>query len=203
MKKTLTTVMVVFVFIAGVLIGDMMNIDLFKKEEPKYDLKIMEEQIEGIWEMAALEYRYKTDAKYDGGARQAFGIDIPLTSKSMLVYYEGIVKLGSDLADLKIDLNKAANKAVVYVPHSEILSHEIDEDTWEVLDVDNGLFNKVTPQDNSEFVKKQKKNMEKEIGESDLFKQADEKTADRLTTFLKMEYPELKVEVKFIEEDEK
>lgn len=203
MKKTMKRIILIaaaiVLFLAGVAAADILNLDLLSKKETKvnYNIKIMEEQLSEISQLATLEYRYKADAKYDGGARQAFGWDIPLTSKSMLVYYEGIVKVGPDLADIDVDLNQAANKLTITLSHSKILSHEIDQDTWEVLDVDNGLFNRVTPEDNSEFVKAQKSKMEKEIAESDLLAQADEKAVNQIEQFVKVAYPQLAAQVIF------
>lgn len=198
-KKVFMLAVAIVLFVAGAAAADILNLDLLSKKEAKanYDIKIMEEQLSEISQLATVEYRYKADAKYDGGARQAFGWDIPLTSKSMLVYYEGVVKVGPDLANMDVDLNQAADKLTITLSHSKILSHEIDQDTWEVLDVDNGLFNRVTPEDNSEFVKAQKEKMEQEIAESDLLAQADEKAVGQMEQFVKVTYPDLKAQVVF------
>lgn len=198
MKKVLAAAVMLACFVVGIITADIMNLDFFSKEKVKYDIKLIGKQVTEISEIATVEYRYKGDAIYDGGARKLFGKDIPLTSKSMLVYYEGIVKMGSDLSAIHVDLNEHSGKLAVTIPHSKILSHELDEDTWEVLDVDNGLFNRVTPQDNGEFVKEQKHRMEQEISKSDLSKQADEKTVKQLKSFLKMTYPELEIQVLFV-----
>lgn len=199
MKRTIMIAAAIVLFAAGALAADALNLDFISKKEAKanYNIKIMEEQLSDISQLATLEYRYKADAKYDGGARQAFGWDIPLTSKSMLVYYEGIVKAGPDLADIDVDLNQAAGRLKITLSHSKILSHEIDQDTWEVLDVDNGLFNRVTPEDNSEFVKAQKRKMEQEIAESDLLAQADERAVKQMEQFVKVTYPQLQAQVVF------
>lgn len=198
-KKVFMLAVAIVLFVAGAAAADILNLDLLSKKEAKanYDIKIMEEQLSEISQLATLEYRYKADAKYDGGARQAFGWDIPLTSKSMLVYYEGVVKVGPDLANMDVDLNQAADKLTITLSHSKILSHEIDQDTWEVLDVDNGLFNRVTPEDNSEFVKAQKEKMEQEIAESDLLAQADEKAVKQMEQFVTVTYPQLTAQVVF------
>lgn len=197
MKKILAAAVMIVCFAAGMITADIMNLNFFSKEEIHYDIKLIGKQVTEISEMATLEYRYKGDATYDGGARKVFGKDIPLTSKSMLVYYEGVVKMGSDLSSVDVKLNAQSDKLTITIPHSKILSHEIDEDTWEVLDVDNGLFNRVTPEDNGEFVKEQKHKMEQQIDKSDLSKQADKKTVKQITNFLKMTYPKLEVQVLF------
>lgn len=195
--KNSAMVILFIIFLVGVVVGDYLDFDFLSKEEPKYDIDLIETQITEISELATLEYRYKGNAEYDGGAKQALGINIPFTSKSMLVYYEGIVKIGTDLSTIDVKLDVEAEKLTVTVPHSKILSHEIDMDSWEVLDVKNGLFNNVTPEDNAEFIKTQKNNMEKEISESEMLAEADDKTKNQLISFVQVTYPELEVEVKF------
>ncbi len=196
-KANVAKILIFIIFLAGVVVGDYLDLDFLSREEPKYDLTLIEEQISEVSELATLQYQYKGNAEYDGGAKQALGINIPFTSKSMLVYYEGTVKIGTDLSNIKIDLAEEESKLTITVPHSKILSHEIDMDSWEVLDVKNGLFNSVTPEDNAEFIKTQKNNMEKEINESEMLAGADEKTKSQLTSFVQVTYPDLQVEVKF------
>ena len=201
--KSAATTILLIIFLVGVVIGDYLDLDFLSKDEPKYDMALIETQITEISELASLEYRYKGDATYDGGAKKALGISIPFTSKSMLVYYEGIVKIGTDLSKVDINLDIEAEIIHIKVPRSEILSHEIDMDSWQVLDVKNGLFNSVTPEDNAEFVKVQKNNMEKEINESDLLDQADEKTKNQLVSFIKVTYPDLEVTVEVEKSNDK
>ena len=193
-KSAAVTIMFI-IFLVGIVIGDYLDLDFLSKEEPKYDSTLIETQITEISELATLEYRYKGNVEYDGGAKQALGINIPFTSKSMLVYYEGIVKIGTDFAAIDVDLDIEAETLKIKIPHSKILSHEIDMDSWEVLDVKNGLFNSVTPEDNAEFIKTQKNNMEKEISESELLAEADEKAKTQLVSFMQVTYPDLEVEV--------
>ena len=188
------------IFLVGVVVGDYLDFDFLSKEEPKYDATLIEEQISEISELATLEYRYKTNAQYDGGAKKALGINIPFTSKSMLVYYEGIVKIGTDLSGADIKLNAEAETLDIKVPASKILSHEIDMDSFEVLDVKNGLFNNVTPEDNAEFIKTQKNKMEADILETDMLSEANEKTKNQLVSFMQVTYPDLVVNVEFVEE---
>lgn len=198
-KTRSTAITLLFIiFLVGVVVGDYLDLDFLSKNEPKYDMKLIESQITEISEFATLEYRYKGDATYDGGAKKALGINIPFTSKSMLVYYEGIVKIGTDLSTIDISLDEEAEKLTVTVPHSKILSHEIDMDSWEVLDVNNGLFNRVTPEDNAEFIKVQKNNMEEEINKGELLAEADEKTKTQLVSFVQVTYPDLEVVVEFV-----
>lgn len=196
-RKIIVTILVLVAFIVGAAASDMLDFDFLPLDKATYDMELLKEQITEISEMATLEYRYSGKATYEGESLKLFGKNVPFTSKSMIVYYEGIIKLGSDLSGIEIEPGEERDQLIVTIPHSKILSHEIDEDTWEVLDVKNGLFNRVTLEDNGEFVKQQKKNREKEVNKSDLPDQADEKMVSQLTGFLTMAYPDIQVEVKF------
>lgn len=198
--KSAATTILFIIFLVGVVVGDYLDFDFLSKEEPKYDMTLIEEQINEISELATLEYRYKGNAEYDGGAKKALGINIPFTSKSMLVYYEGTIKIGTDLSGAEVKLDVEAETLDIKVPSSKILSHEIDMDSWEVLDVKNGLFNSVTPEDNAEFIKTQKNNMEEEILQGEMLGEADEKTKAQLISFIQVTYPDLVVNVEFVEE---
>ena len=198
--KSAAMTILFIIFLVGVVVGDYLDFDFLSKDEPKYDATLIEEQISEISELATLEYRYKGNAEYDGGAKKALGISIPFTSKSMLVYYEGTIKIGTDLSGVDIKLDVEAETLDIKVPTSKILSHEIDMDSWEVLDVKNGLFNSVTPEDNAEFIKTQKNTMEEDILETDMLSEANEKTKNQLVSFIQVTYPDLQVNVEFIEE---
>lgn len=198
--KSAAMTILFIIFLVGVVVGDYLDFDFLSKDEPKYDATLIEEQISEISELATLEYRYKGNAEYDGGAKKALGISIPFTSKSMLVYYEGTIKIGTDLSGVDIKLDVEAETLDIKVPTSKILSHEIDMDSWEVLDVKNGLFNSVTPEDNAEFIKTQKNSMEADILETDMLSEANEKTKNQLVSFIQVTYPDLQVNVEFIEE---
>lgn len=198
--KSAAMTILFIIFLVGVVVGDYLDFDFLSKDEPKYDATLIEEQISEISELATLEYRYKGNAEYDGGAKKALGLSIPFTSKSMLVYYEGTIKIGTDLSGVDIKLDVEAETLDIKVPTSKILSHEIDMDSWEVLDVKNGLFNSVTPEDNAEFIKTQKNNMEEDILETDMLSEANEKTKNQLVSFIQVTYPDLQVNVEFIEE---
>lgn len=198
--KSAAMTILFIIFLVGVVVGDYLDFDFLSKDEPKYDATLIEEQISEISELATLEYRYKSNAKYDGGAKKALGISIPFTSKSMLVYYEGTIKIGTDLSGTDIKLDIEAETLDIKVPTSKILSHEIDMDSWEVLDVKNGLFNSVTPEDNAEFIKTQKNNMEADLLETDMLSEANEKTKNQLVSFVQVTYPDLQVNIEFIEE---
>lgn len=197
LKRIFVVLLLLVAFVGGAVCADALNMDFLSKSKNTYNMEILKEQITEISEMASLEYDYEADFSYNGSAKKIFSFEIPFSSKSMKVFYRGTIKMGSDLSGLDVKMNEDNTKLVITIPHSKILSHEIDNDSWEIKDVKNGLFNRVTLEDNNEFIKQQKKNMEDKVKKDGLLEQADEKTAKQLANFMTMSYPELEVEVVF------
>ena len=114
----------------------------------------------------------------------------------MKIQYSGVVKMGPNMENMKLKLDNAAKKLTVRIPHSEILSHEIDEDSIQIIYIKNGVFNSVTPENTNQLRKDTKAKKEKSIKESGSLEQADQKAVEQITTFLNTVYPDLEVEVK-------
>jgi hypothetical protein len=184
---------IVIALVVGFVAGQLVDINLFTKSSNTYRVGVMEEQINEISELASLEYRYTNTDVLEGDALQAFGKDIPFTSKSMTVQYQGIIKLGPDMSEAKLSLKNS--KLTVVLPSSKVLSHEIDEDSWQILDKNNGLFNPVTPEDNQDFRKSLKKKMNESLEEEGLIEKANEQAKEQVASFFEAAYPDLKVVV--------
>ena len=196
-KRILTLIIMIAVFLAGAVVADVLNINYFSNDENRVSVDQMKVDIIEISEMAALQYNYEDDFEYDGGSLKFLGKDVPFTDKSMTVFYKGIVKIGTDMEKADVSMNAAGNKVTISVPHSVVLSHEIDEDSFQVIDLDNGLFNRVKLEDDTEFRKEQKAAVEKKISEDGVFEEADNNLESQLIKYFEMAYPNVKVEVVF------
>lgn len=196
-KHILTLIVLAAVFLAGAVVADVLNINYFSNGENRVSVDQMKVEIIEISEMSALQYNYEDDFEYDGGSLKFLGKDVPFTNKSMTVFYKGTVKIGTDMEKADISMNDAGNKVTISIPHSTVLSHEIDEDSFQVIDLDNGLFNRVKIDDDTDFRKEQKAAVEKKIHEDGVFEEADTNLEAQLTRYFEMAYPNVKVEVVF------
>ena len=185
-KHILTLIVLAAVFLAGAVIADVLNINYFSNGENRVSVDQMKVEIIEISEMSALQYNYEDDFEYDGGSLKFLGKDVPFTNKSMTVFYKGTVKIGTDMEKADISMNDAGNKVTISIPHSTVLSHEIDEDSFQVIDLDNGLFNRVKIAA-----------VEKKIHEDGVFEEADTNLESQLTRYFEMAYPNVKVAVVF------
>lgn len=80
--------------------------------------------------------------------------NIPLTSKTFIVSYNGIMKAGIDLS--KVYVETVGYEIFISLPDAKILSHEIDEDSVQVLDEKTNLFNPIKVEDVTGFEAEQK-----------------------------------------------
>lgn len=164
------------------------------------DFTILSEQITEISELATIQDTYKANVPYDGKTRKFWKTDwdIPFSQKTMDVEFKGTIKLGPDMKDLSaknFKLDKETKTLTVTIPHSKVLSHEIDEDSWTIKDQKNGLFNRLTPQDDSDLHKMAKKQGLKKVDLDKLLAKADEKAQEQIKEFLGLAYKNLTIEV--------
>lgn len=179
-------------FLGGVAFG----LNCINSGGDEYDVSALKEKIVDISELSALELDYTDQGTFKGQAKKFLGYDIPGTSKALQLEYSGTVKAGPVLKD-NLDVDIDGDKITVTIPHSEILSHEIDEDSIKIVYLDNGIFNKVTPKDTNTLRQKTKKAKEANILESDFLDQADQKAVDQITTFLQTTCPDAEISVEF------
>ena len=189
MKQAIT---IIVVFVLGVSVGIGIDKQLLTKQET-YTAVSIEENIKEISELSVLGLDYTEQENWDGEAKTFLGKNIPFTSKSMLLLYSGVVKAGPNLD--KMQVASEGNFISVTLPHSDILSHEIDEDSIQVLSIKNGLFNRVTPENMNEIRKTAKEGKEKQIRESDFLSQADKRAVEQIRQFLQTAYPDADVKV--------
>ena len=195
MKKFLA---ILITIIIALVVGFAGGVYYASNHGEQVDAADLEEKVVEISELATLKVDYTEEGTFKGDAKKVLGYDIPFTKKAMQIQYSGTVKMGPNLKDrVKVDLDDASKKATITIPHSEILSHEVDENSIKVIYVKNGIFNSVTPENTNQLRKEMKAEKEKSIKEGDYLEQADENAVTQITNFLKTVYPNLDVEVQF------
>lgn len=150
---------------------------------PKIDLELINSKIGDIQELATVEYLF-TDAAQFTGSKQIKEWNIPFTEKSFILRWEGVIKAGVDLKQVKIEVDEENKKITVTVPASKILSYEIDNDSVEVIDEKNNIFNNISVNDKVQFDSKTEEEMKKRATENGLLKKADENAKDILTRLI-------------------
>lgn len=151
-------------------------------EEPtKMTSDLLSQQIQSISELATVEYSYTNMGKFENQAT-FYGWNVPFTTKSFIISYDGKIKAGIDMSQVEVKINN--KKIIVNVPQAKILSHEIDEKSIEVFDETHNIFNQISITDYNQFALDQKVNMENKVLEKGLIQEAQDKAQSSIQTFI-------------------
>lgn len=146
---------------------------------PEILLQTIYSEITEISELATTEYLF-TDAAKFSDYKQIKNWNVPLTEKSFVLKWNGVIKAGVKLDQVSITINEAEKKISVSVPTAEILSYTIDNDSIEILDEKDNIFNNISVNDKVEFDKETEDNMKNRAIENGLLEKAQENAEDIL-----------------------
>ena len=196
MKNVLAVIIALVVgFAGGFVVAKQMKDD----SKGKYDIEILKEEVIEISELATCQDTYTLSVPYTSESKKLWktDINIPYSQKSMVVEYKAILKLGLKLTDDNYDVKVNSDTITITIPHSEILSHEIDEDSWVLKDKKNGLFNPLKPEDDSALRKYAKKNALEKLDMEKLYKEADNTAQKQIKSFFETACPDAEIVVEF------
>ena len=145
----------------------------------------LEQQLVSIGELATQKYFYRNATRQDGNKEWLWGWTMPFSDVSLLVIYDGTIKAGIDLAAVRFTVNESTKTITVYIPKSKILDHNIPQETINVLEVKNNLFNSISFNDYNRFISAEKEVMAQAAIEQGLLTEADENAKKIVEAFLK------------------
>ena len=160
---------------------------------------LLSQQIQGISELASVEYNYTNMGKYENQAT-FYGWKVPFTTKSFILSYDGKIKAGIDMS--LVEVHMSGKNINISIPEAKILSHEIDEKSIEVFDETKNIFNQISITDYNQFAINQKKSMESKAQEKGLLEEAQNKAKETIQTFVESMYSssdDYKIEIKVAE----
>ena len=114
-------------------------------------------------------------------ARELFGLTIPFTESKYIYSYDIEIKAGFDFEE--IEWEEKGNTIEVRLPEAEILSSEIDLDSFKIYHEDESIFREITMSENNEALKSMKENEEKDAVENGLLENARSNAEEILTGF--------------------
>ena len=125
---------------------------------PKIALEIIESELENIGELATTEYVFTDAARFsDSKQIEKWNWNVPGTEKSFVAKWDGKIKAGIQIDQIKIDINETDYVIHITLPSAEILSYETFN--VEVLDEKNNIFNPISIEDKSQQDEKTKEEM--------------------------------------------
>ena len=147
--KKVITIAVVILVIAAVIFG-----------VSRYfmtDSKTTRIGFEDIGELAT-QSAYCTEVNVTEAARELFGLTIPFTESKYIYSYDIVIKAGFNFDEIEWDQN--GKTIEVRLPKAEILSSEIDLDSFKIYHEDESIFREITMTENNEALKSMKQSAE-------------------------------------------
>jgi len=194
---TYAKIAIVVVAIALLAIGAFHVASLFRsipalevETQSVVNIRNIQNEIRSIGELATLEFLYR-DVIDETENATLFGLNIPGTQRRFIIQIEGIVKIGIDTSDINVNINERTQAISITIPNARILSHEMDEDSVEFLDVSTGLFVRDSIEDFPRLRAIQRDAMEEWMAtETDMFTRAEEDAMRILETLIGAALPE-------------
>ncbi len=127
--------------------------------------EFVEQQISEISELATLHHHYRKNANFQDAKKLLEYMPdwrINKSIKEFSLVYQGDVKLGYDLKDIKILVEPNTQSIFIYLPEPKILSHSIDFESIQILWEKQGWFNNIRFEDFKQFFISEQKKYEQE-----------------------------------------
>lgn len=177
--------LIVLAVVAAILVVCFTAGALWSQGRTKSDITadLISQRLTAVSELATVEYHYTNMGKFENQA-DFYGWTVPFTKKSFIVSYDGVVKAGVDAAAIESSIS--GKKITVTLPQSQILSHEIDEDSLEVFDETKNIFNPITISDYTGFAADQKDAVEQKAIENGLLTEASDKAKAAVRSLLEL-----------------
>ena len=154
-----------------------------REAEPVITGDLLGEHLRSAQELVTVAYDYTSMSRFENQV-DFYGWKVPFTAKSFRVSYDGVIKAGVDFSQVQVEVDEIRQAVTVRLPASRILSHEIPEDSIEVFDESDNLFNRITIEDYTGFTLDQKKAMEQRAEDNGLLTSADEKARAAVESLL-------------------
>lgn len=154
-----------------------------REAEPQITSDLLAQQLRSMQELVTVSYYYTNMGRFENQV-DFYGWRVPFTTKSFIVSYDGVIKAGVDLDKLQVRVGEG--EVAVTLPESRITSHEIPEDSLEVFDESDNLFNHITIEDYTSFTRDQKAAMEKRAVDSGLLDRADQEARTAVESLLRL-----------------
>lgn len=144
---------------------------------------LLASRLRSVQELVTVSYYYTNMGRFENQV-DFYGWKVPFTTKSFIVSYDGVIKAGVDLEQLQVSIG--GGEVTVTLPESRIISHEIPEDSLEVFDESDNLFNHITIEDYTAFTRDQKSAMEQRAVDGGLLDRANQEARTAVDSLLRI-----------------
>ncbi|MCQ2551775.1 MAG: DUF4230 domain-containing protein [Clostridia bacterium] len=145
--KTVYKIIIVILLVVVAVLGFKLytNESLFGNKQ-SLSVDTIKSGLADIAQLATEEYLY-TSVETFQDQKTFKDFNIPLTKKSFIIKCSGVIKAGVDFGNIKVDVDEESKTISVSISGAKIISNEINNGSYEMLDEHNNLFNPITPVD--------------------------------------------------------
>lgn len=162
----ITVLACALVFVCTIVSMMIINkLDLFGTSQKDITSEFIEHQIHEISELGTLHHQYRKMASYQDVVKLVESLPawrINKSVKEFVLIYKGDVKLGYDMKDIQIFVDKITKTITITLPDPKILSHSIDFESIDVVMEKVGWFNSIKFEDFKKFFVYEQKKYEQE-----------------------------------------
>ena len=119
------------------LIGTLLYLGL--NQDTPIESKITKFGLRDIGELAT-QAGYFTGVQKIHKSREVLGVEVPLTDSNYIFTYDGVVKAGVDFTEATVTVDEEQFLITISLPEVHILSLEIDQDSFELLNDGKNIF---------------------------------------------------------------
>ena len=103
---------------------------------------VVMEKLQSIGQLVTYEYEY-SNVREIKDSKQIFGWNIPGTTHTIQLKYNGIIKVGYEVADIQVSVDNDAKTIYVTLPEPKITDNYIDMDNLSYAE-QNNIFNPIS-----------------------------------------------------------
>ncbi len=144
-----------------------------ERNEPDVTSDLIESTLIQSSDLITTKYHYSRVGKFENSL-ELNGWSVPLTNKTFILQFQGEIQAGIDVKECKVEIKD--KEVIVTLPEVKVLNHILDENSIEVYDEDNNIFNPIHVDDYKTFAIQQKKVALKQAKEKGLMEEAEKQT---------------------------
>ena len=144
----------------------------------------LDQKIESLSELVTKKYWYRNATAREEAKEWLWGTAMPFSDIRFVALYDGYITVSIDLKEVKFNVNQQTKTITVTMPKSKIFDHNIPQETINVLEVKNNLFNSVSFNDYNRFISGEKVVMEEVAIEHGILTEAEEEAKKIIEAFL-------------------
>ena len=114
--------------------------------EKEVAAETIQEGLNDIGQLITEEYYFTEVVRYSS-IKKLFNIELGITASSFLASYDGVVTAGLDFTGIRIQKDEVDKAILVTLPKAQILSVDIDPDSFELYSEKEGLGNPISMED--------------------------------------------------------